>query len=88
MSILLEYKDIKDIIAASQEAFLTTGKYILTKRQAYEQFGKTKIQMLIDNKLLEDTRMKKIAKTKCRFLLSDIITGLKLWEKKSNPNSQ
>ena len=81
MSITLEIDQLQQIISAAQRAFLETGNYTLTRREADRQFGRTTINMLITNKLLKDTRDKKIAKSKCRFLVSDIIMAIELFNK-------
>ena len=81
MTLTLEISELQSIIAASQRAFLETGKYTLNRRQANEQFGSSMINTLINNKLIKDTRTKIIAKTKCRFLVTDIITAIEVFNK-------
>ena len=81
MSITVEISELQNIIAASQRAFLETGKYTLTRRQANEQFGDSMIRTLLNQKLITDTREKKIDKSKCRFLLSEIITAVEIFNK-------
>ncbi len=81
MTVTVEIDKLQQIIAASQRAFIETGMYAITRRQANEQFGKSMIDTLITNRILKDTRKDKIAKSKCRFLVSDIITAIELFEK-------
>ena len=81
MTLTIEISELQNIIAASQRAFLETGKYTLTRRQANEQFGESMIRILLNHKLITDTRKEKIDKSKCRFLLSEIITGIEIFNK-------
>jgi hypothetical protein len=69
---------LKQVNRASFDAFIETGKYALSKRQAYEQFGKSTIELLITNRLLSDAKM--IEGTKCRFILSDVIAALTVFK--------
>lgn len=75
-TITISYEQLTSIIRASQIAFIDSGKYLLTKSEADDQFGGTLINTLISNKLLKDSRPLKRERLKCRFLLTDIITAI------------
>jgi len=69
---------MKAINRATFDAFIDSGRYALSKRQAYEQFGKTAIDLLISNKLLKEGKI--LNGQKQRFLISDIISGIKIFQ--------
>jgi hypothetical protein len=79
-TITLTYDQLQNIVASSQKAFIETGKYYLTKREAYAQFGRPMIDILLTNKLLKDARPIKAEKLKCRFLLTDILTAVEIFK--------
>jgi hypothetical protein len=77
-SLVITSNDLKEMNRATFDAFIQSGNYALSKTEAYRQFGKVHIEMLITNKLLKD---KSELPGKCKFLLSDIIAATKVWEK-------
>lgn len=81
MNLVITPFDLQKINKATFVAFLESGKYAYSKNEAYNVFGKVQIELLITNKLLEDTSD---LPGKCRFLLSDIIAAFHIWNKMDN----
>lgn len=81
MNLVITTTDLQKINKATFDAFLESGKYAYSKTDACSVFGKAQIELLITNKLLEDTSE---LPGKRRFLLSDIIVAFHVWNKMSN----
>ena len=81
MNLVITPNDIQKINKATFDAFLESGKYAYSKAEAYKVFGKVQIDLLITNKLLEDTSD---LPGKCRYLLSDIIAAFHIWNNNMN----
>lgn len=77
IDITADGKLLQQIVGNVFRTFIETGKYALSKREAYNMFGVPKIDLLIANKLLKDTSK---SDYKAQYLLSDIITGIEILE--------
>ena len=79
--ITLTYDELTNIVNSSLQAFINTGKYYLSMREAQAQFGNSLINQLVTNKLITDNRPIKAERVRCKFLLSDIITAIETYKK-------
>lgn len=77
MNLVITLDDIRKLNRATFDAFIESGNYALSKKQAYKQFGKAQIDLLITNKLLKDTSE---FPSRCKYLISDIISAFHIWE--------
>lgn len=75
-TITVTYEGLKNLINISVKSFIENNRYFLSKREAEVMFGRTTMNMLLTNKLLSDS--KKIGSTKCRYVVSDIITAIEI----------
>lgn len=83
IDITADVKLIQKIVNSTLKGFIETGRYALSKRESYAQFGQPKIDLLIANGLLKDTSK---SDYKAQYLLSDIITGIEMWENMKRKN--
>lgn len=54
-TLVITTDDLRELNKAIFDAFIQSGQYALSKSQAYKQFGKVNIEILITNKLLRNT---------------------------------
>ena len=78
-SITLSHSELQNIVNIAVKSFIENNQYVLSKREAEVMFGRTTMNMLLTNKLLSDS--KKIGSTKCRYVMSDIISGIEVLKK-------
>lgn len=78
MILTLTIKELADINRATFDAFIKSGQYALTKNQAYRQFGREQIDLLIANGMLKDESG---LMGKKRYIISDIIAAQKAFIK-------
>lgn len=76
-SLVITSDDLKDMNKATFDAFIQSGKYAVTLTEAYKQFGKAHIDILITNKLLKNSGE---LPGKHKYLISDIIAATKAWD--------
>lgn len=77
-TLVITTDDLREINKATFDAFIQSSQYALSKSQAYKQFGKVNIDILITNKLLKNTSE---LPGKNRYLLCDIITAFAIWKR-------
>lgn len=78
MNLVITTDDLKNLNKATFDAFIASGSYLLSKNQAYAQFGRGQIDALIANKLLKNTSE---FPSRCKFLISDIVSAIHIWNK-------
>lgn len=76
-SLVITSEDLKNLNKATFDAFIQSGKYAVTLSEAYKQFGKAHIDLLITNKLLKNVGE---LPGKHKYLISDILAATKAWE--------
>lgn len=78
MTIELTIPDLQAMNRATFDAFIESNRYALTYQQASEQFGRAKIDLLVNNGLLENRGSYKAKK---RYYISDIVAGIETLNK-------
>ena len=80
MTVELTIPDLQAMNRATFDAFIESNRYALTYQQASEQFGRAKIDLLVNNGLLEN---RGTYKAKKGYYIMDIVSGLEIFKRMS-----